>query len=38
MFKSIDFAKYKFIKYLEGNRVNLKIIYDTKIEDLFNND
>ena len=38
MFKFIDFAKYKFIKYLEGNRVNLKIIYDTKIEDLFNND
>ena len=35
--KFIDFAKYKFINYLEGNRVNLKIIYDTKLNDLFVN-
>ena len=35
--KFIDFANYKFIKFLEGNRVNLKIIYDTKLKDLFVN-
>ena len=35
--KFIDFAKYKFINYLEGNRKNLKIIYDTKLNDLFVN-
>ena len=35
--KFIDFAKYKFINYLEGNRANLKINYDTKLNDLFVN-
>ena len=35
--KFIDFAKYKFISYLEGNRVNLRIIYDIKLKDLFFN-
>lgn len=35
--KFIDFAKCKFIQFLEGNRVNLKIIYETKLNDLFIN-